>query len=115
MENVKRQNQPTLRQRQAEATRKMIVSAAQSLFLEHGYTGTTIEAIAEQAGVATSTVYAVFGSKRGILRAIRNSWHERTQIRQVAYGNPQDTHPLQRLEQLAQATRYQWEIGAEVM
>lgn len=115
MKNVKRQNQPTLRQRQAEVTRNLIVEAAQSLFLERGYTGTTIKAVAEQAGVAVSTVYAVFGSKRGILRAIRNAWHERTQIRQVAYGDPQDTHPLQRLEQLVQATRNQWQSGVDVI
>jgi AcrR family transcriptional regulator len=115
MKNVKRQNQPTLRQRQAEATRVMIVEAAQALFLEHGYTGTTIEAIAMQAGVAVSTVYAVFGSKRGILRAIRNSWHERTQIRQVTYGEAQATSPQERLEMLAQATRRQWEMGADVI
>lgn len=115
MENVKRQNQLTLRQRQAKATRNMIVEAAQELFLERGYTGTTIEAIAEQAGVAVSTVYAVFGSKRGILRAIRNTWHERTQIREVAYGDFQAASPQERLEQLAQATRRQWESGADVI
>jgi len=85
------------------------------LFLKHGYTGTTIEAIAGQAGVAVSTVYAVFGSKRGILRAIRNSWHERTQIRQVAYGDPQATSPQEHLEMLVQATRRQWESGADVI
>jgi AcrR family transcriptional regulator len=115
MKNVKRQKPLTLRQRQAAATRSMIVEAAQALFLERGYTGTTIEAIAEQAGVAVSTVYAVFGSKRAILRAIRNTWHERTQIREVAYGDPQDSSPQERLKQLAQATRRQWESGSDVI
>jgi len=115
MENVKRQKPLTLRQRQAEATRSMIVKAAQALFLERGYTGTTIETIAEQSGVAVSTVYAVFGSKRGILRAIRSAWHERTQIREVAYGSHPDQSPQERLEMLAQATRRQWESGADVI
>ncbi|MBN1148925.1 MAG: TetR/AcrR family transcriptional regulator [Anaerolineales bacterium] len=115
MANVKRQIKPSLRQRQAQITRDLIVTAAQALFLERGYTGTTIESIAEQAGVAVSTVYAVFGSKRGILRAIREAWHGRSHIREVAYGDPGTALPEERLEQLAQATRNQWETGCEVM
>ncbi|HEY3310953.1 MAG TPA: helix-turn-helix domain-containing protein [Anaerolineales bacterium] len=105
----------TLRQRQAQATASMIVTAAKALFLEQGYSGTTIEAIAGRAEVAVSTVYAVFGSKRGILRAIRSPWHERSRIREVTYGDPGGATPKQRLEQLAQATRQQWESGVEVI
>lgn len=105
----------TLRQRQAQATASMIVTAAKDLFLERGYSGTTIEAIAERAGVAVSTVYAVFGSKRGILRAIRTAWHERSHIRDVTVGGLGGSQPEERLEQLAQATRRQWETGAEVI
>jgi AcrR family transcriptional regulator len=105
----------TLRQRQAQATAGMIVAAAKALFLESGYSSTTIEAIAEQAGVAVSTVYAIFASKRGILRAIRSAWHERSHIRQVTYGEPGDAGPQERLEKLAEASRQQWENGAEVI
>jgi AcrR family transcriptional regulator len=111
----KRQVKSTLRQRQAKATADMIVLAAKELFLEHGYTSTTIEAIAERAGVAVSTVYAVFSSKRGILRAIRSAWHERSQIREVTYGEPGEARPEERLELLAQGTRRQWETGSEVI
>lgn len=115
MKNVKRKTQPTHRQRQAQATRDTIVKAAQALFLEQGYTCSTIEAIAERAGVAVSTVYAVFGSKRGILRAIRESWHGRSHIREAVYSNPNTAEPEERLDQLAQATRQQWETGGEVI
>jgi AcrR family transcriptional regulator len=52
---------------QAEATRSAIVEAARGLFLSRGYSGTTIEAIAAAANVASITVYATFGGKRGIL------------------------------------------------
>jgi len=114
MSNVNIQPKLTHRQKQAQATRNMIVSAAQALFLEQGYICTTIETIAERAGVATSTVYAIFGSKRGILRAIRDSWHERTHIREVLASDQQSANPAERLEQLAAATRRQWEMGAEV-
>jgi AcrR family transcriptional regulator len=104
----------THRQKQAQATRVLIVSAAQALFLEQGYICTTIETIAERAGVATSTVYAIFGSKRGILRAIRDTWHERTHIREVLNASHESPNPQESLEKLAEATRQQWEIGAEV-
>jgi len=110
----KRQKKSTLRQRQAQATADLITAAAKELFLEHGYSGATIEAIAERAGVAVSTVYAVFGSKRGILRAIRSAWHERSHIRDVTYGDPHGSSTTQRLERLAEATRQQWVTGAEV-
>jgi AcrR family transcriptional regulator len=114
MSNVNHPIKLTHRQRQALATRNLIVSAAQALFLEQGYICTTIEAIAERAGVATSTVYAIFGSKRGILRAIRDSWHERSHIREVLDASQRSPDPQKSLEKLAEATRQQWEIGAEV-
>ena len=55
------------RKEQARRTRLQITEAARQLFLERGYSGATIEAIAEKAGVAKETVYAIFGSKRSIL------------------------------------------------
>ncbi len=58
------------RQQQAQATRLQIVDAAGRLFDRDGYFGTTIEAIAQEAGVAVPTVYAAFGSKRAILSAL---------------------------------------------
>ncbi len=114
MADVNNQNKTTHRQRQAQATRDMIVTAAQALFLEQGYICTTIEAIAERAGVATSTVYAIFGSKRGILRAIRDTWHERSHIREMTNSIDQAGSAEERLERLAEATRQQWETGAKV-
>jgi AcrR family transcriptional regulator len=106
---------PTLRQRQAQATRDLIVGAARDLFLKHGYTNTTIESIAEQAGVAGSTVYAIFGSKRGILRAIREAWHQQSHIREFLFSDQSDAEPGDRIERLAAATRIQWQTGAEVI
>lgn len=113
--NVNHPKKLTLRQRQAQATREMIIAAAQELFWQRGYTSTTIEAIAEKAGVAVSTVYTIFGSKRKILRAIREAWHERSHIRAVALNIDHLTEPELRLDMIAEATRQQWETGAEVM
>ncbi len=55
------------RQESARQTRLKIAESARSLFRERGYDGASIEAIAEQAGVAKETVYASFGNKRNIL------------------------------------------------
>src|SRR4030042_6923559 len=104
MVEINSEPRTTHRQRQAQVTRNMIVSAAQALFLEQGYICTTMDVIAERAGVAASTVYAIFGSKRGILRAIRDAWRERTHIREVLNSSQQSSSPVERLEQLADAT-----------
>jgi TetR/AcrR family transcriptional regulator, regulator of autoinduction and epiphytic fitness len=53
-----------------QATRQSVIAAAGRLFSERGYAGSTIEAIAEAAGVAVPTVYAAFGNKRSILLAM---------------------------------------------
>jgi AcrR family transcriptional regulator len=55
------------RQRQADETRRRIIAAARKLLEETGYTGMTIPEVAKAAGVAVPTVYAVFGSKKGIV------------------------------------------------
>ena len=62
----------TLRDRQAETAKKLILSAALEAFLEDGYVGTTMEDIAEKAGVARRTVYNQFGSKPSLLIAVIN-------------------------------------------
>ncbi len=61
---------PGRRQRKAQATRRRVLDAAEALFRRDGYAVTTITAIAEEADVATQTVYAVFGAKRAILAAL---------------------------------------------
>lgn len=63
----KRRYNSTRRQAQARETRRQITEAARKLFTERGYTGATIEAVAQEAGVAPETVYAVFGNKRAVL------------------------------------------------
>ena len=74
MSGVKSQRRydSSLRKEQARQTRIRMLDAAQRLFAERGYASSTIEAIASEAGVAVDTVYASFGSKRGLLSALVN-------------------------------------------
>lgn len=67
---VKRSYSSAKREAQARETRRAILDAAHELFVTTGYAATTIKAIAEQGGVAVQTVYAVFGSKRELLRQL---------------------------------------------
>jgi AcrR family transcriptional regulator len=61
------------RRAQARQTRRSILDAAHELFVARGYAATSVQAIAEHAGVAVQTVYAVFGSKRELLRQLIES------------------------------------------
>lgn len=63
----KRRYNSSLRQAQASETRQQIIKAANKLFLLQGYSGATIDSIAQEAGVSPETIYAVFGNKRSIL------------------------------------------------
>jgi AcrR family transcriptional regulator len=63
----KRRYDSSRRREQARLTRLQIAEVARRLFLERGYSGATIEAIAEGAHVANETVYAIFKNKRNIL------------------------------------------------
>jgi AcrR family transcriptional regulator len=58
------------RAEKAERTRQAIVDAATDLFIDPGYSATTIQAIASRADVAVETVYKRFGSKSRLLSAI---------------------------------------------
>ncbi|MGH3097462.1 MAG: TetR/AcrR family transcriptional regulator [Streptosporangiales bacterium] len=58
------------RREQAEATRAQIAAAARRLFLAYGWSGTRMRDVAQEAGVAEPTVYAVYGSKVGLARAL---------------------------------------------
>jgi len=57
-------------QARTRLARRAVVDAARALFGERGYGGTTIEAISERADVPSATVYRLFGSKLGILKAL---------------------------------------------
>lgn len=58
---------PTLRDRNRARARAEIVAAAQKLFLERGFAETSVEQIAEAAGVAPRTVFRHFPRKEDLV------------------------------------------------
>jgi AcrR family transcriptional regulator len=61
---------PPREQARTRLARAAVVGAARDLFLDRGYAATTVEAISEAADVPAATVYRLFSSKLGILKAL---------------------------------------------
>ena len=58
------------RNTQAAQTKLRILAGAKKLFQSEGFECVTIEKLAQEANVSAPTIYALFQSKRGILRAL---------------------------------------------
>lgn len=67
---LRRRYDVTRRRRHAEERRRAVLDAARRQFVDQGVPATTISGIAAEAGVSPQTVYAVFGSKAGLLVAL---------------------------------------------
>ena len=68
---MKRTGRPTREASQVLAGE--LLTVAGEMFLERGYRATTIEAVAADAKVAKKTIYAQFGGKAGLFRAVYQS------------------------------------------
>lgn len=76
------------RSRRGDVTRRRVEEAAGRLFGENGYEATTMQAIADEAGVHVQTIYLAYGTKTAVLAA--------TATRLVAGGEDPDSHPGER-------------------
>jgi TetR/AcrR family transcriptional regulator, mexJK operon transcriptional repressor len=57
-------------ERRSDRKRRAIVEAATAAFLDHGYGGTSMDAVAAAAGVSKQTVYQHFGDKQRLFREL---------------------------------------------
>lgn len=115
MDGVKSQAAVSLRAERAELTRRRIAAAARSLFTANGYAATTLTSIAIEAGVAIQTVYAVYGSKAGILRALRDGVVHLREA-DAAFEQAVAAPKLERkLELFARSIRIRWEHGHDIV
>jgi AcrR family transcriptional regulator len=69
-DRVKRRYNSPVRREKAMGTRRHIAKAAAIVFAQRGYGRTTMESIAEAAGVGAATVYANFGTKAAVVEAM---------------------------------------------
>jgi AcrR family transcriptional regulator len=86
---------------EAEETREKILDAAERSFFAHGVMQTSLEQVAEEAGVTRGAIYGHFSDKVALFKAL----HERVRLPQediveqaVADGHPD---PLTLLEQIS--------------
>lgn len=108
-DQAKRPYHSPARQRQAEETRHRMLEAARGLFVQLGYAGTTLDAIAQAADVSPKTVAAVFGSKRGILTALVHPNAFGARYQELIDRLRATPEPGRRVEVMAQLTRQVYE------
>lgn len=94
---------PSRREIASALTREHIVATAREMFLANGYVGTTIEAIAAQAGVAIQTIYNSVGNKPALLSAVLDA--------AVSGPNAPATVPEFMRERTAQAADFPAMVG----
>ncbi len=56
--------------RKSQSKREAILGAAVQLFVERGFYGTAVPAVAKQAGVSTGSIYNYFDSKEALVNAL---------------------------------------------
>src|SRR5215470_9873433 len=96
-------------------TKDRIVAAARRLMAERGWVGTTIDAIAEEAGVATPTVYAAFGNKRSIVASMREGMLRDSKIPELMEQAAAEPDAARRLELWATSIRQQMETSYDII
>jgi len=103
--SVKPSGQPSHRRQKSEPPgRPALAAAARRLFSERGYAGTTIEAIAQEAGYAVPTVYFHFGAKTAIVSYLIDQM-EAEDIVPLFQKSLQQANPLRMLEGTAHIAR----------
>lgn len=97
------QPRPSLRNERARQTRARLVEAALALIVEQGWPKTTVEQIAERAGVAKGTFFVHFPTKEAIVLTLVEKQIARSLTKHAAAGDSP-------LERMAAATR---ELGSQ--
>ena len=120
----KRPYRSVARNAQAAQTRGRILAAAKNLFESEGFECVTIEKIAQAADVSIPTIYSLFQSKRGVLRALMDEALPKDQFDALVERSKQAKSPKVRLRfsakiarQMYDAERAQMDIfrGASVL
>jgi TetR/AcrR family acrAB operon transcriptional repressor len=77
---VTRRETPRTQQERRAETRELLLSAAVRLFAQHGVDAVSVDAVAAEASRTSGAVYAHFGSKAGLLRAVLDEGMAQTAV-----------------------------------
>ena len=89
------QGVPGKRAAQGRATRGQLIEVATGLFAEHGYEGTSIEAVLTAAGVSRGALYHHFAGKEALFKAVLEALSERITV-QLDRGHQRLRRPRRR-------------------
>lgn len=93
----KRSYDSTARSARAAQTRARILTSARNLFESEGFEYVTIEKIAQGANVSIPTIYALFQSKLGVLRALMDGALPPEQFQALVEKSVNEKSPKKRL------------------
>jgi len=93
------------RNAQAAQTKERILISAKNLFESEGFEYVTIEKIAQVASVSIPTIYSLFQSKRGILRALMDEVFPKDQFDILVEKSNKASSPKERLLYSAKIAR----------
>lgn len=97
------------------ATRRRITEAARLLFFRDGYAATTLADVATEAGVAVQTIYAVFGSKAGILRTLRDLAINQPEAEAAFTEAMREATLGESLDKFGHSIRLRWEFAGDIV
>ncbi|GAB2983320.1 TetR/AcrR family transcriptional regulator [Saccharothrix stipae] len=101
---------------QAQETRAEIARAARRLFVTKGWAATTVRAVAEEAQVSVPTVYAAYGDKAGLVRAVADAATTSADITEmVAELEDASGEPARQLAAMAAYDRRLFERSGDVI
>lgn len=110
MSKIKKRSYKSLvRNTQAVQTRSRILAAAKKLFETEGFEYATIEKIARTADVSMPTIYSLFQSKRGVLRALMDEAFPREQFDTLVEQSIKEKSPKVRLSLSAKIARQMYD------
>lgn len=105
----KRSYNSTARNTQAAQTKTRILNSARNLFESEGFEYVTIEKIAQGANVSIPTVYSLFQSKLGVLRALMDEALPPDQFKVLVEMSIHEKSPKERLSISAKIARQMYD------
>jgi AcrR family transcriptional regulator len=110
LEDAPYRERPTTKREQRAASIEALLSKALTLFITQGYHATTVEVIAQAAGLTKGAVYFYFKSKANVLKTLLDRTEELTVEPTIAAMDASGDDPKDRLNAFV---RSQSVIGAE--
>jgi TetR/AcrR family transcriptional regulator, regulator of cefoperazone and chloramphenicol sensitivity len=112
--STKRKYVSDIRATRALETRASIQKSARRLLVENGFDGTTVSAIAADAGVSSQTIFSVFGSKGAIVASMLEHIEEQAGEADAVESLATESDPRRQLRIFTSWIRRLFELSSDV-